>query len=95
MKIVILTGGTGSINLQKGIYNSLEKNIEGVTVKVLTNAYDNGLSTVDVRKVCGGNSLGPSDVRKNQTTRLKLEQPDSPWNKFLDIRFTSTAAQAK
>lgn len=94
MKILILAGGTGSINLQKGIYNCLG-NLDGLDVKVLTNAYDNGLSTGAVRKVCGGKILGPSDVRKNQTTRLALQNPASPWLKFLDTRFTSSAQHAK
>ena len=95
MKIVILTGGTGSIALQEGIYAELESKVEGVDVKIITNAYDNGLSTGAVRKVLGGKILGPSDVRKNQTTRLKLQEPSSPWNKFLDIRFSAPAFDAK
>jgi 2-phospho-L-lactate transferase/gluconeogenesis factor (CofD/UPF0052 family)/hydroxymethylpyrimidine pyrophosphatase-like HAD family hydrolase len=96
MKIVILAGGTGSIALQTGLYNTLESlSKDEVDIKILTNAYDNGLSTGSVRKVMGGRILGPSDVRKNQTTRLKLEQPESPWHKLLDIRFTSTSDKAE
>lgn len=95
MKIVILAGGTGSIALQTGLYEMLDKRIDGVDTKILVNAYDNGLSTGSVRRVCGGHILGPSDVRKNQTTRLKLENPDSPWNNFLDIRFTRESSQAR
>lgn len=95
MKIVILAGGTGSINLQHGLYHYLDSNVEGVDIKILTNAYDNGLSTGAVRKVCGGKILGPSDVRKNQTTRLQLQDYNSPWNAFLDIRFTARATEAK
>ncbi len=88
MKIVILAGGTGSIALQHGLYHELERNLDGIEVKVIVNAYDNGLSTGAVRQVMDGKILGPSDVRKNQTTRLALENPNSPWLKFLNIRFT-------
>lgn len=96
MKIVIIAGGTGSVALQRGIFNGLESKVEGVDVKVIVNAYDNGLSTGAVRTVCGGKILGPSDVRKNHTTRLKLEcNEKSPWIPFLDMRFTTTAESAK
>lgn len=99
MKIVILAGGTGSIALQTGLdalYTGRNgKPLDGIDVKVIVNAYDNGLSTGAVRQVMGGRILGPSDVRKNQTTRLKLEQPKSPWNEFLDIRFTEESSQVK
>ena len=95
MKIVIVAGGTGSIALQGGLYEVLDKNFDGVDTKILVNAYDNGLSTGVVRKVMGGKILGPSDVRKNQTTRLRLENPSSPWLKFLDTRFTVESSKAK
>jgi 2-phospho-L-lactate transferase/gluconeogenesis factor (CofD/UPF0052 family) len=94
MKIVILTGGTGSIALQGGLYHRLEKHLDGIEVKVLVNAYDNGLSTGVVRRVMDGQILGPSDVRKNQTTRLHLTDPHSPWLPFLSCRFTADAAAA-
>lgn len=95
MNIVILAGGTGSIALQTGLYEILDKTLDGVDTKVLVNAYDNGLSTGAVRKICDGKILGPSDVRKNQTTRLKLENPTSPWLEFLDVRFTIESSKVK
>lgn len=95
MKIVIIAGGTGSIALQTGLYSLLDGKVEGVDIKVIVNAYDNGLSTGLVRKVMGGRILGPSDVRKNQTTRLKLQNPDSPLIKFLDTRFTLRADEVQ
>lgn len=95
MNILIIAGGTGSIALQTGLYSLIGEQLDGITTKVLVNAYDNGLSTGTVRKVMGGKILGPSDVRKNQTTRLKLEQPNSVWHKLLDIRFTEESSKAK
>lgn len=96
MKIVILAGGTGSIALQTGLHELIDHRIKGVDTKIIVNAYDNGLSTGAVRKVLGGAILGPSDVRKNQTTRLKLRQNcDEALMQFLDIRFTIEAAKAE
>lgn len=95
MKIVILTGGTGSIALQRGLYNALDANVDGIDTKVVVNAYDNGLSTGAVRQVMKGQILGPSDVRKNQATRLRLMDPNSPWLNFMDFRFTAETADAR
>jgi 2-phospho-L-lactate transferase/gluconeogenesis factor (CofD/UPF0052 family) len=95
MKIVIVAGGTGSIALQKGLFEEFESHVDGVDLKVLVNAYDNGLSTGAVRRVLGGSILGPSDVRKNQTTRLSLLNSTSPWSSFLDIRFTCATDEVR
>src|SRR5271168_5393702 len=95
MNIVILAGGTGSIALQTGLYELLDKQLDGIDTKVIVNAYDNGLSTGAVRKVMDGKILGPSDVRKNQTTRLALEKPKSHWLPFLNIRFTVESSKAR
>ena len=95
MNIVILSGGTGSIALQKGLHSLIGRQLDGINIKVIVNAYDNGLSTGAVRQVMNGKILGPSDVRKNQTTRLELENPNSPWLKFLNIRFTKPSDEVK
>lgn len=89
MNILILAGGTGSIALQKGLHH-FTNGLDGVNVKILTNAYDNGLSTGIVRQVMGGEILGPSDVRKNQLTiaSLNLNNKNNKWKEFLDKRFT-------
>lgn len=94
MKIVIVAGGTGSIALQSGLYDVFRK-LDGIDVKILVNAYDNGKSTGDVRRVANGKILGPSDVRKNQTTRLSLENPTSPLLRLLEIRFTEETSEAQ
>ncbi len=98
MKVLIFAGGTGSIALQRGIGSVIENSIvsrDNLDIKILVNAYDNGKSTGTVRKVFNGAILGPSDVRKNHTTRLSIENPTSPWLKFLDIRFSSPADKAR
>ena len=70
-KIVIFSGGTGSRALQLGISN-LFGGKENLCI--ITNAYDNGLSTGLVRKVFDGKILGPSDLRKNQCAQSKLKR---------------------
>jgi 2-phospho-L-lactate transferase/gluconeogenesis factor (CofD/UPF0052 family) len=95
VRFVILTGGTGSIALQRGLYHAVEDERDGIDIKVIVNAYDNGLSTGAVRYVMGNRILGPSDVRKNQTTRLQLQDPSSPWIGFLNCRFTSHPLRAR
>lgn len=95
MKIVILTGGTGSIALQQGLHDALETQLDGIDVNIIVNAYDNGLSTGEVRRVMDGRILGPSDVRKNQTTRLRLRDPSDPWLAFQECRFTAETHKAR
>lgn len=94
MRIVIFTGGTGSIALQRGLYHELDERLDGVETKLVVNAYDNGLSTGAVRRVMQGRILGPSDVRKNQTTRLQLQDARSPWVSYLNHRFTVSPTDA-
>jgi 2-phospho-L-lactate transferase/gluconeogenesis factor (CofD/UPF0052 family) len=95
MKIVILTGGTGSIALQRGLHEALETQLDGIDTKIIVNAYDNGLSTGAVRRVMEGRILGPSDVRKNQTTRLRLRDAGDPWLALQECRFTAEPGEAR
>lgn len=94
MKILILAGGTGSIQLQRGLFNVFSA-IDELDVTVLVNAYDNGLSTGAVRKVCHGKILGPSDVRKNQTTRHELTVDNNALMSFLNARFTEPVSNLR
>ena len=70
MKITILSGGSGNDSLIRGL-KSLYKNID---VKVIVNAYDNGLSTGVCRSIT--NTLGVSDIRKNHIRMYKAMSPD-------------------
>ena len=90
MKIVIFSGGTGSVQLQKGLYEVFGKDVLDYTI--ITNLADNGLSTGVVRKVMDGEIMGPSDLRKNQMLRAKLEGScDEDTLSFLDQRITMRA----
>ena len=95
MNILIFSGGTGSIALQGGFFNIYP---DLINVKILTNCYDNGKSTGAVRQVFNGKILGPSDLRKNQTTQYKLRNPRGGGHdmiRFLDNRFDSEALKAQ
>jgi len=95
MNIVIFSGGTGSINLQKGLKEFLTENDN---YSVIINCYDNGKSTGAVRKVMHGKILGPSDLRKNQEVRSLLSSTLNgsilmELKSFLDIRGEATSAE--
>lgn len=79
--VVIFSGGTGSIALQKGL-KKLNPNIKITNV---VNAYDDGKSTGVCRKVF--NTLGPSDIRKNQWTQYVNKRGEKGPNKILETLF--------
>lgn len=83
MKVLIFSGGSGPSALQEGII----KNYPHAKITLVLNAYDNGKSTGDIRKVFGGEILGPSDVRKNQSRMHFLETGSSDVSEFLEYRF--------
>lgn len=70
LNIVIVCGGTGSIQLQKGFSGLLGRN--NYNLDIVINAYDNGKSTGECRKAFDCNILGASDLRKNQLTLYEI-----------------------
>ena len=66
MKICVISGGSGSTDLCKGLYQLL-----GYLPDNLINMYDDGKSTGDIRKKL--NILGPSDLRKVQCEKAMIE----------------------
>lgn len=86
MNIVIFSGGTGSTNLQKGLYEVFDKDVINYTV--ITNLYDNGLSTGKCRKLYKDKILGPSDLRKNHLLRHELIHGKTVLYKFLELRIS-------
>lgn len=80
MKITILSGGSGNDSLIKGL-KSIYKNVD---VKVVVNAYDNGLSTGVCRSIT--NTLGVSDIRKNHIRMYKaMNQEDQLDTRFIEF----------
>ena len=87
--IVIFCGGTGSIALQKGFAELFGNKC--IQFHFVINAYDNGLSTGECRKVFLGKVPGPSDLRKNQLTQYEikyaeeLKNPQSVQSRLYDF----------
>ncbi|WP_298022579.1 2-phospho-L-lactate transferase CofD family protein [uncultured Dysosmobacter sp.] len=79
IKIVLFSGGTGSIAIQKGF--AALYGYDNYRMDVVINAYDNGKSTGACRKVFAGKILGPSDLRKNQLTQYELTYQEEIQNK--------------
>jgi len=86
MKIVIFSGGTGSVGLQRGLYKVFGPDC--LDYSVIINCYDNGKSTGTCRQVFDGKILGPSDLRKNQLLRHELSHGNNKLLEFLEQRLT-------
>lgn len=70
MNIVVLSGGSGNDALMQGLINHGYAD----SIKVITNAYDNGKSTGVCRVVT--DTLGVSDIRKNHFRMYKYKYKD-------------------
>jgi len=64
MNVVLFCGGRGNSNLIKKLVDASH-----VTLTLIVNAYDDGLSTGEIRRLIPG-MLGPSDFRKNLSLLL-------------------------
>jgi 2-phospho-L-lactate transferase/gluconeogenesis factor (CofD/UPF0052 family) len=84
MIITIISGGSGSENIQKGLNKISPK----LSINLLINGYDDGKSTGLLRKMFP-NTLGISDFRKNQILEYKLKYGDNSIYKLLNLRFTN------
>ena len=83
MIITIITGGSGSTNIQKGLNDICPK----LSINLLINGYDDGKSTGVLRKLFA-NTLGISDFRKNQILEYKLLYGNNSIYNLLNHRFT-------
>src|SRR5258707_3529993 len=71
VRVVLFSGGRGSGVLSKQLVNDPR-----IRLTLAINGYDDGASTGEVRRFLG-DSLGPSDFRKN-ASRLALELASCP-----------------
>jgi 2-phospho-L-lactate transferase/gluconeogenesis factor (CofD/UPF0052 family) len=91
VNVVLFSGGRGSSVLSKQLINHPQ-----VELTLAINGYDDGLSTGEVRRFLG-DSLGPSDFRKNASRLAKeLQTCPAALIDILDLRFPVgyTAAEA-
>ena len=86
MNVTIFAGGTGSEELQKGLWNLFKDKIH---LNIIINGYDDGKSTGIVRKVFNNEILGPSDLRKNHLFQHFLRYQKTDIYHFLNMRFSS------
>jgi len=83
MHITIISGGSGSANIQKGLYEICPN----LPINLLINGYDDGKSTGVLRKLYL-NTLGISDFRKNQLLEYQLLYGKNSIYNLLNHRFT-------
>lgn len=92
MNIVIFAGGSGSQNLQKGLFKVFGPD---VNYSVITNLFDNGKSTGECRRLAHGLILGPSDLRKNQLLRHELLYGKTDFYNALEKRIEGSGQDIK
>ena len=91
MLITIFSGGSGSLEIQRGLYSIFGDTVEQ---RIIINGYDDGKSTGAVRRVYDNQILGPSDLRKNQVFRHQLQNggQETDLSRFLNHRFNAPDA---
>ena len=87
MIVTLVSGGSGSENIQKGI-SSINPYLP---LNLLINGYDDGKSTGVLRKLFPM-TLGISDFRKNQILEYKLINGSNKIYNLLNHRFTTNEA---
>ena len=95
LKIVIISGGSGSKNLFLGIKKQLQSNKINFDISFLINAYDDGKSTGYIRNYFNNNILGPSDLRKLQYLQYKNLYNNNNVNNFFNLRLNFNNINSK
>ena len=87
LHVVLFSGGRGSGALTRQLVTN-----EAVDLTVAINGYDDGASTGEVRRFLG-DSLGPSDFRKNASTLSRaLQACPAALTDLLDLRLPAAVA---
>jgi 2-phospho-L-lactate transferase/gluconeogenesis factor (CofD/UPF0052 family) len=89
LRVVLFSGGRGSGVLTRQLVGN-----PSIALTIAINGYDDGASTGEVRRFLG-DSLGPSDFRKN-ASRLAADLRSCPpaLVELLDLRFPAGASEA-
>ena len=86
LKVVLFSGGRGSGNISNGIRDYARSSSIKIEVNHITNAYDDGKSTGEVRRFYNHSVLGPSDVRKIQEKQYEFFHTNTSIKNFLSLR---------
>lgn len=90
LQVVLFSGGRGSAALARQLVASV-----AVSLTVVINGYDDGASTGEVRRFLG-DSLGPSDYRKNASNLASaLRTCAAPLTELLDLRLPTPYSTAE
>jgi len=90
LRVIVFTGGRGSSSISNQLVG-----VAGVKLQFIINGYDNGLSTGEVRRFLG-DSLGPSDFRKNASRlALLLASCQPELITLLDLRLPDPCSDAE
>ncbi len=90
LNLVMFTGGRGTSTITEALIKHNQ-----VSLTLLTNAYDDGLSTGALRRFIPG-MLGPSDVRKNVSRLIDTsDSPNRACQFLLEYRFPSPMEAAR
>src|SRR3954465_738501 len=89
VRVVLFSGGRGSGALMRQLISRA-----GVSLTIAINGYDDGASTGEVRRFLG-DSLGPSDFRKNASrVARELRTCDAALIDLLDARLPAVVTEA-
>jgi 2-phospho-L-lactate transferase/gluconeogenesis factor (CofD/UPF0052 family) len=90
LSVVLFSGGRGSSVLSRELLNHPD-----IALTVAINGYDDGLSTGEVRRFLG-DSLGPSDFRKNASILAEgLHSCPPELIELLDLRLPAACSKAR
>jgi 2-phospho-L-lactate transferase/gluconeogenesis factor (CofD/UPF0052 family) len=90
LEVVLFSGGRGSAALARQLVSS-----PAVSLTIVINGYDDGASTGEVRRFLG-DSLGPSDFRKNASNLAAALHTCAPeLIDILDLRLPAPCSQAE
>jgi 2-phospho-L-lactate transferase/gluconeogenesis factor (CofD/UPF0052 family) len=89
LQVVLFSGGRGSAALARQLVSS-----PAVSLTIVINGYDDGASTGEVRRFLG-DSLGPSDFRKNASNLAQALHTCAPeLIELLDLRLPAPCSRA-
>ena len=90
LNIVIFSGGRGSTSISSALRDEAKKKKKNFFITHITNAYDDGKSTGEIRSLYNNSILGPSDLRKIQANQFDALYQDEYVSRFFSFRFKNS-----